>query len=70
MLKLVCCRLPFLIRTDIPPMLRYPVDPNALQFVSGLVSMFYSPEWNGKIAGLMNILTSITKQPAKRTKSM
>ena len=62
-------RLPFLIRTDIPPMLRYPVDSNALKFVSGLVSMFYSPELRSKAQGLMHILSAITKCPDSRTKS-
>ena len=68
-LNLMWRRIPFLIRTDIPPMLRYPVHSSALMFVSGLVSMFYSPELQGKVTGLMNILAAITKRPSSRTKA-
>jgi hypothetical protein len=53
----VPCRFPWLMRTDIPPMLRYPVHQNAYQFTSALISMFYSQSIAGSVRGLLSLLS-------------
>lgn len=36
-------RFPWLIKTEMPPLLQYPVKPRAFEFVVGLTKMFYYP---------------------------
>ncbi len=62
------CRFPWLMRTDIPPMLRYPLHLNAYQFTTALISMFYSLNIAGSVNGLVSLLASLMparKQPSK-----
>lgn len=47
-------RWPF--STSIPPMLQYPVKPQAFTFVTSLVTMFYSMTWSGHVRGLVGLL--------------
>lgn len=65
-------RWPF--STTIPPMLQYPVRPQAFRFVTSLVWMFYGMSWGDNIRGLGGILGSLlqgsgTAQVAKRNKT-
>ena len=60
-------RVPWLIRTDIPAMLQYPVHDNAQRFVTGLISMFYSVDLAGKTRGLAGVLAAVLGRP-QRTK--
>jgi acyl-CoA reductase-like NAD-dependent aldehyde dehydrogenase len=47
---------PLLIKTQIPPLLRYPVPEAGFGFVCGLIRMFYAPEWGTVAAGLMDVI--------------
>jgi len=47
-------RWPF--STSIPPMLQYPVKPQAFDFVTSLVWMFYAPGWMGNVKGLFGLV--------------
>ena len=60
--------VPWLIRTDIPPPLRYPVAPYAFDFVSGLIKMFYGLTWGDCLAGLYEVAAAFLK-PARRGKA-
>lgn len=50
------CRFPWLMRTDIPPLLQYPVGDAAFPFVCGLISMFYGLNVRDNVAGLLTVL--------------
>ena len=60
-------RVPWLLRTDVPAMLQYPVHNSAQRFVTGLISMFYSVDLAGKARGLMQVLSAVMGRP-QRTK--
>ena len=60
--------VPWLIRTDIPPPLRYPVAPYAFDFVAGLIRMFYGLTWGDAFRGLMEVIACFVL-PAKRRKA-
>ena len=47
-------RWPF--STTIPPLLQYPVKPQAFNFVTSLVWMFYAPSLAGNAKGLFGLL--------------
>ena len=47
---------PLLIRTQIPPLLRYPIPDAGFGFVCGLIRMFYAPEWTTAAAGLRDVI--------------
>lgn len=63
-------RVPWLIRTDIPPMLQYPIGAKAYRFTASLISMFYSPSMAGCLGGLLAMarcfLPGCEKDSAKR----
>ncbi|CAD7698004.1 unnamed protein product [Ostreobium quekettii] len=46
---------PFLMTTNIPPALQYPVKPHAGAFVQALVKMFYSLGWKERFQGLIEV---------------
>ena len=48
-------RVPWLMRTDIPPLLQYPVGDAAFPFVCGLISMFYGLSLRDTLAGLVMV---------------
>lgn len=49
-------RWPF--STTIPPMLQYPVKPQAFEFVSSLVWMFYGQSWGQSLRGLQGLINT------------
>ena len=49
-------RVPWLMKTTIPPMLQYPVGDAAFQFTSSLVALFYAPELSGRLRGLIQLV--------------
>lgn len=58
--KAVCeDALPALIRTSIPPVLRYPIGAGGFTFVSGLIKLFYAPTWGGVVAGVKDVLKGL-----------
>ena len=71
--KAVCeDRFPWLMRTDIPPPLQYPVSDVAFTFVTSIVKMFYGYNLRVKVDGLVGLAmcflapSSVAKkQPAK-----
>ena len=50
------CRFPWLMRTDIPPLLQYPVGDSAFPFVCGLISMFYGLSVRENLRGLCSVI--------------
>ncbi len=62
-------RWPALIRTAIPPALRYPLGPASFPFVRGLIRLFYAPSWGGALAGLPDVLRGAIGGPGKRPTS-
>ena len=48
-----------LIRTDMPPVLQYPVGRTALPFVCGLIRMFYGPSLLDVLHGLGAVLSAL-----------
>lgn len=48
-------RAPWLMKTEIPPPLQYPVAPFGFKFVHSLCMMFYSPSIGMRIKGLAMI---------------
>ncbi|KAK9916194.1 hypothetical protein WJX75_009917 [Coccomyxa subellipsoidea] len=56
--KAVCeDRFPWLMRTDIPPLLQYPVGDAAFPFVCGLISMFYGLSLRDNLSGLCTVIS-------------
>ncbi|CAK0772335.1 hypothetical protein CVIRNUC_003952 [Coccomyxa viridis] len=56
--KAVCeDRFPWLMRTDIPPLLQYPVGDSAFPFVCGLISMFYGLSLRENFRGLCSVIS-------------
>ena len=51
------CRFPWLMRTDIPPLLQYPVGDSAFPFVCGLISMFYGLSLRENFRGLCSVIS-------------
>jgi acyl-CoA reductase-like NAD-dependent aldehyde dehydrogenase len=47
---------PLLIKTQIPPLLRYPIPDAGFGFVCGLIRMFYAPDWASAVAGLRDVI--------------
>ena len=47
------------MRTDIPPILRYPVGDGAFGFVAGLVTMFYGTSLGTRARGLAAVLRAL-----------
>ena len=47
---------PLLVKTQIPPLLRYPIPDAGFGFVCGLIRMFYAPEWSTTAAGLRDVI--------------
>ncbi|KAK9821805.1 hypothetical protein WJX81_007733 [Elliptochloris bilobata] len=65
--KAVCeDRWPWLMRTDIPPILRYPVGDGAFGFVAGLVGMFYGTSLGARARGLGAVLRALLPAGKKR----
>lgn len=63
--KAVCeDALPALIRTSIPPVLRYPIAPGGFTFVTGIIKLFYAPTWGGVVAGVRDILKGLVAKEA------
>lgn len=62
------CRFPWLLRTDIPPLLQYPTKPAAFAFQTGLVRMFYGLGLVSKLAGLKQVLGAVLSLQPKREK--
>ncbi|KAL3154777.1 hypothetical protein ABBQ38_011323 [Trebouxia sp. C0009 RCD-2024] len=48
-----------MMRTDIPPILQYPLSDKSFQFACALVSMFYSPSLLGNLRGLQSLLSAL-----------
>lgn len=44
------------MKTEIPPIMQYPVDRRAYPFATSLIRMFYAPGWAGSIGGLLSLL--------------
>ncbi|KAK9808600.1 hypothetical protein WJX72_000341 [[Myrmecia] bisecta] len=62
-------RWPWLMRTDMPPIIQYPVGDGAFSFTCGLVTMFYAPSWRGSLRGVATLLSALmtgSKKPAKK----
>jgi len=58
--KAVCeDRLPWLMRSSIPPPWAYPIQDNAFDFGAGMIGMFYGPSLPHKAAGLGRLLRSL-----------
>ena len=57
-----CCRWPWLIRTEIPPLLQYPTKPAAFAFQTALVQMFYAPGLTAKVGGLIALLKALLRR--------
>ena len=47
------------MRTDIPPLLQYPIGDAAYAFTASLISMFYAPGWGGSARGLVGLLRAL-----------
>lgn len=58
-------RFPRLIKTGLPPLLRYPVSPQAFSFVTALVQMFYCPDIVERIKA-MAMLVAISVKARKK----
>lgn len=56
----VSCRWPWLIRTDIPPLLQYPLSTRSFAFVSGLIDLFYAPAWSTSLKGVRKVILAAT----------
>ena len=56
------------MKTDIPPILQYPVGDKSFQFACALVSMFYSPSLLGNLKGLQSLLMAL--MPASAAKAV
>ena len=56
------CRFPWLMRTDIPPLLQYPVKAGAFDFVCGLVKMFYGLTLRDQLQGIFSIVRALLKR--------
>ena len=52
------------MRTDIPPLLQYPVKSGAFEFVCGLVKMFYGLTLRDQVNGVVSILRSLMQKEA------
>ena len=63
-----CCRIPWLMKTTIPPMLQYPVGDAAFQFTCSLISMFYAPELRARFHGILQLLACFLPGKPARTK--
>ena len=63
-------RFPWLLRTHIPAMLRYPTRPGAFAFQTALVRIFYAPDLGAKVDGLWALLSTLwaARQAGKWTK--
>jgi acyl-CoA reductase-like NAD-dependent aldehyde dehydrogenase len=61
-------RVPWLIRTDIPPPLQYPVAPYAFDFCSGLIRLFYGLSLWERAKGVGAIIMCFLR-PAAKVKS-
>ena len=48
-------QVPWLMRTDIPPLLQYPVGDAAFPFVCGLIRMFYGLSLRDNLGGLVTV---------------
>ena len=44
------------MKTEIPPIMQYPLDPRAYRFATSLISMFYAPSVWGSLGGLAGLL--------------
>ena len=54
------CRWPWLMRTDIPPLLQYPLSTRSFAFVSGLIDLFYAPAWSTSLKGIRKVILAAT----------
>ena len=61
-------RWPWLMRTDIPPPLQYPVAPYAFEFVSGLIQMFYGLSLVDRARGIAAVIACFVLPAKKRAK--
>ena len=61
---------PFLIKTQIPPLLRYPIPDAGFGFVCGLIRMFYAPEWGTTAAGLRDVIGAAVFGEVKKSKGV
>lgn len=59
---------PLLIKTQIPPLLRYPVPDAGFGFVCGLIRMFYAPEWSSTVLGLRDVIGAAVFGKVKKEK--
>lgn len=50
------------MRTDIPPLLQYPVKQGAFNFVCGLVKMFYGLTLQDQLHGIVSILKALLQR--------
>lgn len=44
------------MKTEIPPIMQYPVDRRAYRFATSLIRMFYAPNLAGNLGGLLSLL--------------
>lgn len=61
--------LPLLVKTQIPPLLRYPIPDAGFGFVCGLIKMFYAPEWGTTVAGLKDVIGAAVFGQVKKSGS-
>lgn len=54
-LGLLCRRAPWLMKTEIPPLLQYPIGAQAYRFTASLIAMFYAPSLGGSARGLWGL---------------
>eukprot|EP00210_Caulerpa_lentillifera_P007017 g6711.t1 len=68
-IKAVCeDRYPWLMKTELPPLLQYPVKDKAFEFVSGLTKMFYYPGLNQRLQGLGMVIKYSLSSSIKKKK--
>ena len=48
------------MRTDIPPLLQYPLSTRSFGFVSGLIDLFYAPAWSTSLKGIRKVILAAT----------
>ena len=56
------------VKTDIPPILNYPVKDETTRFMLKLTKMLYDTTWSGKIGGLTGLLGALMGRSKKDKK--
>ena len=56
------------IRTQIPGVIQYPMNPGSVRFTKGLLGMMYAPTVGGKIRGVLSLMCAKRVKPAAADK--